>query len=173
MQGVRTPLVTLTCEGCGNQFQRRQAEVDAGRYRFCSRPCAHSHRGPGSSHWKGGKRISQFGYVVLRIDGRYQFEHRIVAERMLGRPLARGEAVHHANGVKTDNRPENLIVMHQRDHAKLHQSDPNWSGPVRQAARTSSPAKSEAMRRRWADPEQRAAMQQAILIGKGLLPDGR
>lgn len=50
----------------------------------------------------------------------YQHEHRIVAARVLGRPLDAGEVVHHRNGKKRDNRPENLEVMTRAAHALLH-----------------------------------------------------
>lgn len=47
-------------------------------------------------------------------------EHRVVMENILNRPLLGNEVVHHINGDKTDNRPENLQVMSQSDHGKLH-----------------------------------------------------
>ena len=47
-------------------------------------------------------------------------EHRVVAEKMLGRKLRKGEIVHHKDHNKHNNSPENLEVMTQSDHVKAH-----------------------------------------------------
>ena len=46
--------------------------------------------------------------------------HRIVAEQKLGRKLEKGEIVHHIDGNKRNNNPDNLMVMTQSEHARLH-----------------------------------------------------
>lgn len=69
---------------------------------------------------------SKKGYRAIRVDGQFKREHVHIAEtRILGRPLAKNEVVHHINHVRADNRIENLVVMLKTDHDELHREQPN------------------------------------------------
>lgn len=78
--------------------------------------------GNASASFKGGTFIDKDGYVRVRGEGRNRLEHRLVIESALGRPLTKTEVVHHINGVKTDNRAENLLVCSASQHREIHAS---------------------------------------------------
>lgn len=68
----------------------------------------------------GGRRVNYHGYVVIRVDAQDVLEHRHVVQELLGRKLLASEVVHHINGDKQDNRIENLAVVDEDEHRRLH-----------------------------------------------------
>jgi hypothetical protein len=115
-----------TCPGCYREFASKS------RHRSCSRcrkalrkePCpicgtlkapssstckaCIPRRGPYGSNWKGGRTTHTKGYVQVLTNEGYRMAHALVMEEHLGRRLLPGENVHHKNGVRDDNRIENL-----------------------------------------------------------------
>ena len=55
-------------------------------------------------------------YHYLVVDGETVAEHRYVFEKATGKPIPKNYIVHHFNGFKGDNRPENLFALHKGEH---------------------------------------------------------
>ncbi len=112
------------CPKCGKPKDRRSKLCkECGRYNL---PAPRS--GEAHPNWKGGKTLSG-GYVLIKVNGRYEREHRMVIEQAYG-PIPAGHQVHHLNGIKTDNRLENLAAMSNSDHHRDHHGP--WEQRIRE-----------------------------------------
>jgi len=111
-----------TCPQCGALFRKPTP--------FCCRRCSSKWRfacgllgsfgqpGPRSVNYTGRKVLDR-GYVMIYVghdhpmahNGGYAYEHRVVMAEKLGRPLRSHEFVHHRNGIRGDNRADNLDLV--------------------------------------------------------------
>lgn len=60
-------------------------------------------------------------HVYKKLHNRH--EHRVIAEQKIGRPLTSKDVVHHIDGNKHNNAPENLQVMTHAEHMKVHRAE--------------------------------------------------
>ncbi len=116
--------ITVKCQLCFSDFQCFPSRIKRGAGKYCSKLCqAVARTGPGRS-------IHNEGYIFLKLPSHpranafgFVYEHIVVAEKHI-RYLKPGEEVHHLNGIRDDNKPENLEIIeskgkHRREHARL------------------------------------------------------
>lgn len=115
------------CAQCGVEFWVQRSQLKKGAGLYCSRSChSKSKVGDRGPSWKGGRHLKANGYIASK----GTLEHRLVIERHLGRKLLGTEHVHHLNGIRSDNRIENLVVMDGIEHVRMHGLRPRpqrWS----------------------------------------------
>jgi hypothetical protein len=118
-RGIDIKLRDIFCKVCDNPFKQKRANNKD----YCSTACKRLAatrklqglpiKGP-KKHIKGSGYINNQGYKILSMKhpnstGRGQIlEHTLIMSNHLGRPLMKGETVHHKNGIRHDNRLENL-----------------------------------------------------------------
>jgi len=122
--------IWTACERCGKERWVRLLLSGKPRSSICRICILKGLAGPKHYGWKGGRKIHN-GYVYIWLMDediffkpmtnrhRYVMEHRLVMAKKLGRNLQPWEIVHHRNGIKNDNRIENLQLMSDIGHKQL------------------------------------------------------
>ncbi len=105
------------CMDCGTQILRRSV-----RCRVCDNKARTGYfLADKNPNWRGGKTRC-YGYVYLRVGSTserhhaYRAEHIVVWEKATGKKLPKGWVIHHFNGIRDDNRFENLVAMPRKRH---------------------------------------------------------
>lgn len=118
----------IKCDECGAEKYISLSQYNRSTNHFCSRACHMRYMNrilnptrmtmEVREKLRNARLNSGENKTYTKTFGRHT--HRVVAEQMLGRPLLKGEIVHHIDGNKRNNDPSNLMVMTQSEHCKLH-----------------------------------------------------
>lgn len=134
ISGKRRKVCKRVCLSCKADFLAIKFMVEKGLGNFCSRRCVamvrdnskflNSAKRTDEKHhsWKGGINLKN-GYRTLKVKtGLYIFEHRLIMENTIGRKLFGNEIVHHLDGNKLNNSKDNLVLINNSEHTRLHNS---------------------------------------------------
>lgn len=118
------------CEQCGKKFETYRSPSNFTKNpRFCSLKCTgKAQSGENNPAYTGGRYINADGYVVIFMPNhpnsgvrKTVFEHRLSMECKIGRYLTKEECVHHIDGNKSNNDPNNLMLFkNNSEHIKFH-----------------------------------------------------
>lgn len=140
--GSKGNLPICPCAQCGKNIEPRQQLDKYGRSRgwyvppkYCSQDCSNAANNPPKNKLNArGWHLDKHGYKILsqgKRGGYQQPEHRAVMERILERKLKKYETVHHKNGLRSDNRPENLeLWSHNHGKGQRLEEQDIWSGMI-------------------------------------------
>jgi len=114
-----TPLQIAKYFGCSEGAVRN--EMNRQGFTFRGLKEAHAHLfGEDNPAWKGGRYKAEDGYIMVYVGGRkHRPEHIVIWEQVNGRKLPKGWVIHHLNGIRDDNRIENLVALPRGGHSRL------------------------------------------------------
>lgn len=84
--------------------------------------------GAANAQWRGGLTMSANGYLQFTASpangcNAGKMIHKVIAEWKYARQVGNGEHIHHLDGNKLNNHPENIVIISASDHAKIHYED--------------------------------------------------
>jgi len=129
--GMKNPMYGRTGDknpNYGNKWTKEQKERQSKSHKGLFAGEKHPNFGKTSYNFKGGI-LKKRGYVFIYYPKHpfavrnYVLEHRLIAEKCLKRYLTKKEIIHHINGIRNDNRPENLYLFESNSkHISFHRT---------------------------------------------------